>query len=105
MHRIEMLRAQLSPGEEERLIRSLQAILQAVDRSMPPVVGVRLWRHVTFATDFCVIINCENSSKEDSQVLSLLGQQVVEVMRASGLVSIDVWREASDRSSACQVGL
>jgi hypothetical protein len=102
MHWIEMLRAQVSPGEEQRLIQSLQELLQASDKPKPPVVAATLWRHATLATDLCVIIYCENSSKGTSPTQSLLGQQVADMMRASGLISIDVWYTPRDESMEVQ---
>jgi len=102
MHWIEMLRAQVSPGEEQSLIQSLQELLRASDKPKPPIVAATLWRHGTFASDLCVIIYCENSSKGISPTQSFLGQQVADMMRASGLISIDVWHSLGDESMEVQ---
>lgn len=102
MHWIEMLRAQVSPGEERRLIQSLQELFQASDKLKPPVVAATLWRHATLASDLCVFIHCIDSSKGRSPTQSLLGQQVADMMRASGLISIDVWHTPGDESMEVQ---
>lgn len=92
MRWIEMLRTEVCPGEETYLIRAVQTLLQAGIQA--PVVAVMFWRHATLTSNFCVILHCEDSSEQEvSRIRSPLGHSVSEVMRASGLVSADIWCE------------
>lgn len=102
MHWIEMIRAQVSPGEEQLLIQSLEELLHTNDKPKSPVVAAAFWRHATLETDLCVIIHCESFSQGTAPSRSLLGQHVAELMRASGLVSVDLWLNSGNNSVEVQ---
>lgn len=92
MRWIEMIRSEVSLGEEEGLIRSVQAMIQPAFEA--PVVAAMLWRNTALVSDFCVIIYCEDASEQDViQIRSHLGHRLSKVMRSSGLVNTEVWSE------------
>ena len=95
MRWFEMLHTEVSPGQEENLIQWIQTMLQAGVKE--PVVTAMFWRHATLATNFCVIIHCEDSSEHEvTQIRSLVGHEIFKIMRSTGLVKTDVWSELKD---------
>ncbi len=93
---IEMLRVQASPGEEVGLATALRFLVR--ERPEHPVTAAALWSHDTPTTEFCVILRCEHDGPEPFLSGSPLGQRIERVMRASGLLWRDVWREPNDPS-------